>query len=111
MNILTIHLWVGFAVSALALLAAWQRPGRRITLYVVTLQILLGIVAIVQGFKAPSYHYLLAILGWIGYMVANGMARRSITARNVLLISGLSSLLLLIAFYVGMHAVKSGFAG
>lgn len=111
MNILTIHLWVGFAVAALAVLAVWQPPGRRVTLYVVSLQILLGIVAIVQGFKAPSYHYALAVLGWAGYMVANGMARRSTTARTVLLVTGLSSLLVLIAVYVGMHAVKAGFTG
>lgn len=111
MNILTIHLWVGFVVVVLALLAVWQRGVRRITLYVVSLQILAGIVVILQGFKAPSYHYALAILAWIGYMAANAMARRSASARNVLLVSGLSTILILIAFYVGMHAVKAGFAG
>ena len=111
MNILTFHLWVGFVAAALAVLAVWQPLGRRVTLYVVTLQILLGIVAVVQGLKAPSYHYALAVLGWAGYMVANGMARRSTTARTVLLVTGLSSLLVLIAFYVGQHAVKAGFSG
>ncbi|MEO7039268.1 MAG: hypothetical protein ABI186_04465 [Candidatus Elarobacter sp.] len=111
MNILTIHLWIGFVVAVLALLAVWQRGARRIVLYVVTLQILAGIVAILEGFKAPSYHYALAILAWIGYMVANGMARRSAGARYVLLISGLSTIFVLIAFYVGMHAVKAGFVG
>lgn len=111
MNILTVHLWIGFVVVVLALLAVWLRGVRRIVLYVVSLQILAGIIVILQGFKAPSYHYALAILAWIGYMVANGMTRRSASTRTVLLLSGLSTILILIAFYVGMHAVKAGFTG
>ena len=108
MTILTVHLWIGYIVALLAIVAVWQLPGRRITLYAVTLQIAIGVVLIAQGLKAPWYHYLLAVLAWIGYMAANGMARRSRTARNVLLLSGISTLLILIAFYVGMHAVKAG---
>ena len=107
---LNVHYGVAFLIAALAVFAVWQTPGRRITLYAVTLQILLGIVLIVQGMQAPWYHYALAVLAWIGYMAANAAARRSAAARNVLLISGASTLLILIAFYVGMHAVKAGYA-
>jgi hypothetical protein len=110
-SILNLHLWAGYIVALLAILAVWQLPGRRITLYAVTLQILIGIVLVVQGVKAPWYHYALAVVAWIGYMAANGLARRSPAARNIMLISGASTLLILIAFYVGMHAVKAGYAG
>jgi hypothetical protein len=108
---LTIHLWVGFAVAALAVLAVWQRPGRRITLYVVTLQILVGIVLVVQGVRAPWYHYALAVLGWGGYMGANALGRRSGGARTALIVAAASSLLVLVAFGIGQHAVRAGAGG
>jgi hypothetical protein len=110
-SILQIHLYAGFAVAALAVLAVWRRPERRITLYVVTLQILIGIVLMLQGMKVPWYHVALAVLGWAGYMAANAMARRDTPSSRVLLISGISSLLILFAYYVGMHAVKTGYTG
>jgi len=110
-NLLTVHLWVAFLVAALAVLAVWQRLGRRITLYVVTLQILLGIVLMVQGLKVPWYHPALAVVAWAGYMAANALARREGGRRNALIVAGISSLLVLIAYYAGMEAVKHGFAG
>ena len=111
MNTLTVHLYVAFAVAALAVVAVWQRTGRRITLYAVTVQIAIGIVLMVQGAKVPWYHAALAVLGWIGYMAANAMARRDPASRRALVISGVSSLLMLIAYYVGMQAVKAGYTG
>jgi hypothetical protein len=110
-NILAIHLYAGFAVAALAVLAVWRRPERRITLYAVTLQIVIGIVLMVQGVGAPWYHPALAVLGWIGYMAANAVARRDPGSRRALILSGVASALILVAFYAGMHAVKSGYAG
>jgi hypothetical protein len=111
MPLLAVHLYVGFAVAALAALAVWRRPERRITLYVVTLQILLGVGVVLQGARAPSLHYALALLGWAGYMVANALASRGRPRSVVLAIAGLSSLLILVAYYLGMHAVKTGYAG
>jgi hypothetical protein len=110
-NLLIIHLWVAFLVAALAVLAVWQRTGRRITLYVVTLQILIGIVLMVQGLKVPWYHPALAVVAWAGYMAANAMSRREGARRNALIVAGVASLLILIAYYVGMEAVKRGYAG
>ena len=108
MTTLTLHLWIGFAVAALAVLAVWQRTGRRITLYAVTLQILLGIVLVVQGLRGPWYHYALAVLGWIGYMAANTLSRRPGGARTALTVAAISSLLVLIAFGIGQQAVRGG---
>jgi hypothetical protein len=103
---LTIHLWVGFAVVALAVLAVWQHTGRRITLYAVTLQILVGVVLVVQGLRGPWYHYALAVLGWIGYMAANALGRRPGGARRPLVVAAIASLLVLIAFGIGQQAVR-----
>jgi hypothetical protein len=107
-SILTIHLYVAFAVVALAVLAVWRRPERRVTLYVVTLQILIGVWLMVQGLRAPWYHPALAVLGWAGYMAANAIARRQPGSRNPLIVAAVSSLLILVAYYVGAEAVKHG---
>jgi hypothetical protein len=110
-NTLTIHVYVAYLVAALALGAVWRRPGRRFTLYAVTLQIVVGIVLMVQGAKVPWYHPALAVLGWIGYMAANAIARRDPGSRNALVVTGVSSVLILVAYYVGMQAVKAGYTG
>jgi multisubunit Na+/H+ antiporter MnhB subunit len=108
MTTLTLHLWIGFAVAALAVLAVWQRTGRRITLYAVTLQILVGIVLVVQGVRGPWYHYALAVLAWAGYMAANALSRRPGGARTAIVVTVVSSLLVLIAFGIGQQAVRGG---
>jgi heme A synthase len=108
MPLLTLHYYVGFAVVALAVLAIWRRPERRITLYVVTLQIVIGVILVIQHLRAPSLHYALAILGWAGYMVSNALARQPERRRVALIIAVVSSVLLLIGFQIGMQAVKGG---
>ena len=108
MPLLSLHYYIGFAVVAVAVLAIWRRQDRRIALYVVTLQIVVGIILIIQHLRAPSLHYALAILGWAGYMVANALARRPERGRLALIIAVASSVLLLIGFSVGMQAVKAG---
>jgi hypothetical protein len=107
---LAIHLWVGFAVAALAVLAVWLRTGRRITLYAVTVQILVGCALVVQGLRGPWYHYGLAVLGWGGFMAANALSRRPGGGRTVLIVAVVSSLLMLVAFGIGQQAVRGGAA-
>ena len=102
---LTVHLWIGVLAVALAILAVWRRPGRRVTLYVVTLQILIGIALLIMGYRVSPLHMLAVLIGWAGYMAANAVAKRSNGARNALIIAGVSSLLILAAFELGRHAV------
>ena len=109
-NMLMVHLGVAYAVAGLAVLAVWLPAARRIALYVVTLQIVIGVVLMLQGPKVPWYHPALAVAGWAGYMVANAMSRREGGRRNALIVAGISSLLILIAYYVGMQAVKNGYS-
>jgi hypothetical protein len=100
-SILTIHLWLGALVVALAVLAIWRRPGRRVTLYVLTLQIIIGIVLAVEGARISPLHVVLAGLGWAGYMAANAYARRYPQRRVGLTIAVISSVLILAAFGIG----------
>jgi hypothetical protein len=103
-SVLVVHLWVGILVAACAALLVWRQIGRRITLYVLTLQIVLGIVLIVEGLRAPTTHYALAVVAWIGYMAANGMARKPEGRRNALIVTIVSSVLVLVALYIGSKA-------
>jgi hypothetical protein len=102
--VLVVHLAIGILVAACAALLVWQRTGRRVTLYVLTLQILLGIWLIVTGLRAPSEHYGLAIIAWIGYMAANGIARKEGRGNLVLAITVVSTLCVLGAAYLGAKA-------
>jgi hypothetical protein len=106
-SLLTIHLYVGFAVAALAVLAVWRLPERRITLYVVTVQIVLGAVLMAQHLRVPWYHPALAVLGWGGLMAANAIARRGRGPR-ALVVAAAAAVLLLLAYYAGIEAVKHG---
>jgi hypothetical protein len=101
--VLVVHLVVGILVALCAALLVWRQLGRRITLYVLTLQIGLGIWLIATGLRAPSEHYGLAILAWIGYMAANGIAKRG-RDRVALIITIVSTLCVLGAAYLGAKA-------
>ena len=111
MTLLTAHLWVAFVVALVAVLGVWRRSDRRIALYIVTLQILIGILLVARGLRAPSIHYGLALLGWAGYMVANAVARRANRHTLALVIAGVSSLFILCAYFIGMESVKHGYIG
>lgn len=104
-SVLVVHLVLGILVALCAALFVWRTKGRRITLYVLTLQIFIGIWLLTAQMKAPSVHYALAFVGWIGYMAANGMSRKAGQERNVLVITGASTAMVLAAFVIGLHAV------
>jgi hypothetical protein len=82
--------------------------GRRITLYLLSLQLLLGIVLMAQGLRAPTPHYVLALAGWAGYMGANYMGRQPDSKQNVLVLTVLSSAMILLAAYIGARAGSLG---
>jgi len=107
-TVLIVHLVVGILVALVAALWVWQQLGRRVMLYLLTLQIAIGIYLIVVGLKAPSAHYTLALVAWIGYMAANGMFRKPERRQLALGITGLSTVLVLVAFYLGYRAVMPG---
>lgn len=105
-TILTVHLWIGVLVVLLAVLAVWRTLGRRITLWVVTVQILIGIVLMTQGLRVNPLHPALAVIAWAGYMASNAVARRQGT-RAALIVAGISTVLLLVTFGLGQNAVRA----
>jgi len=104
---LTIHTIVAYLVALLAIAGIWWNLGRRILLYVLTLQILLGIWVLITGHNVSPLHYSFAVLAWIGYMIANAVARRG-KDKAALGISVASSVLVLVAYGIGQVAVKGG---
>ena len=107
-SVLVVHFWLGILVAACAALFVWFRLGRRITLYLLSLQLLLGIVLMSMGARVPMPHYLLALAGWAGYMGANYMSRQPDSKRNVLVLTVLSSAMVLLAAYIGARAGAPG---
>ena len=108
MNVLVVHYVVGILVALVAALWVWQQLGRRVMLYLLTLQIALGIWVIFTGLKAPSVHYALALVAWIGYMAANGLFRKPERRRIAFGLTGFSTVLVLIAFYIGWKTAMPG---
>jgi hypothetical protein len=100
-SVLVVHFWLGILVAACAALFVWFRLGRRITLYLLSLQLLLGIVLLVGGLRAPAPHFVLALVGWAGYMGANYISRQPDSKQNVLVLTVLSSAMVLLAAYIG----------
>jgi hypothetical protein len=107
-SVLVVHLILGILVAACAALFVWIRLGRRITLYVLSLQMLVGIALLIGGLRAPSPHYALAVAGWAGYMGANYMSRQPDSGKNVLVLTLLSSAMLILAAFAGAAAVGRG---
>jgi len=106
-SVLVVHFWLGILVAACAALLVWFRLGRRITLYALTLQILLGLVLLVLGHRAPPPHYVLAI-GVDRLYGGNLMSRQPDSRQNVLVLTILSSAMVLLAAYIGAATMHPG---
>jgi len=103
--LLSLHLVVGILVIVVTALSIASRPGRRIALYLITLQVILGIILIVQGLRAPNLHYGLALVGWAGLMVANRVQRKG-ERRLATAIAVASGMCLIVAFFQGYSSIK-----
>lgn len=103
---LTVHYVFGMVVAAGAVGVAWWRWGRRMLLYALTLQILLGLWAAAAGMRPPLLHLAFAVLGWGGYMAANAVARRPRGENVSLAIALAASACVLVAFAIGQWYLK-----
>ena len=103
---LTVHYIFAMLVAAGAVAIVWWQWGRRVMLYVLSVHILVGLWVIFSGSKAPTLHYVFALLAWIGYMAANGIGKRVGRENVALAVTILSSVFVLIAFAIGQWAVK-----
>jgi hypothetical protein len=104
---LLVHYGLAFLVAAGAVLVIWWPLGRRILLYLLTVHILVGGWVLSTHLRAPTLHYIFALLGWFGYMAANGIGRRAGRENVALAITIGSSVFVLIAFAIGQWAVKA----
>jgi hypothetical protein len=103
-SVLVVHLVLGILVALCAALLVWRKPGRRITLYLLTVQIILGVYLLSRGIKVRPEHYTLAILAFVGYMVANAMSRRPGRERVVMIVTVVSTVFVLGALVLGLKA-------
>jgi hypothetical protein len=103
-SVLVVHFWLGILVAACAALLAWFRLGRRVSLYLLSLQLVLGLALIVFGLRAPAPHVVLAVCGWGGYMFASYLSRQPDSRQNVLVVTIISSAMILLAAFVGVRA-------
>ncbi len=106
-NALSLHYVLAFLVAASAVLLIWWPWGRRVMLYLLTVHILVGGWVLSTHLRAPTLHYVFALLGWFGYMAANGIGRRAGKENVALAITIFSSVMVLIAFAIGQWAVKA----
>ncbi len=104
-SVLTAHLFVGLLALLAALTLVWRLPGRRLTLYVLTLQILLGGFLMAAGFRISPLHIVLALVGWGLYMAANALARRQAPAPRVLVLTSIGTLCVVLAGAIGSMAM------
>jgi hypothetical protein len=104
---LTVHNIFAMLVVAGAVGIVWWRWGRRVMLYLLTLQIILGVGVIFSGPRANVLHYTFAVLGWIGYMVANGIERRGGRENLALAVTLGSSACVCVAFAIGQWLMKA----
>lgn len=99
---------MGIIVLLALLSLSWRRVGRRVTLYLFTLQILLGLLAIAQGWHPPLAHWLCAVLGWVLLMAANGIERRHPDSTLPVWLAVVAILLTGAAYGIGEHAARVG---
>ncbi len=104
---LPLHYGLAFLIAASAVLLIWWPWGRRVMLYLLTVHILVGGLVLSTHLRAPALHYIFALLGWFGYMAANGIGRRPGKENVALAITIFSSVLVLIAFAIGQWSVKA----
>jgi hypothetical protein len=106
-NALLLHYGLAFLVAATAVVLIWWPWGRRVMLYLLTVHILVGGWVLSTHLRAPTLHYVFALIGWFGYMAANGIGRRPGKENVALAITIFSSVAVLIAFAIGQWAVKA----
>jgi hypothetical protein len=104
--ILSVHNIIGMVVVLVAIAAIFWLPARRIVLYLLVLQIVVG--AAVWGvtkIAPPAAHYILAILNGGVYAMAAVFERRGRPRGLVIGMLVLGAIIFVVVYGLGMHAV------
>lgn len=104
--LLTAHALLGSLVLLSAVAALFVRAARRVTLYLLALQIVFGgIVSGALKVPPPALHALLALVAGGVYAAANAFERRGKSPAAVRAMLVLGVLIIASVYYLGEHAL------
>jgi hypothetical protein len=106
---LQLHQGIGYIVVLGAVIALFDRRARRIELFILLAQVLIGIALwAMLRHGPPLLHWLLALIAGGIYAMANAFERRGRPPGQVRALLVLALVIVAIVFYLGMSAVKAG---
>jgi hypothetical protein len=106
--ILKIHNAVALLLFLAAVLAIFMPVVRRYVVYVLALQIVLGVTVWLKvGLVAPPAHWILAILVGGVWPMANALERKGRPKAAVMAVSAVGAVIVAFVLYLGMHAAKA----
>jgi hypothetical protein len=106
--ILKIHNIVALLLFVVALAAIFVPVARRYVVYVLALQIVLGITLWLKvHLVAPPAHWILAILVGGVWPMANALERKGRPKAAVMAITAVGALIVALVIYIGTHAAKA----
>ncbi len=108
MLILKIHNIVALLLFVIAIAAIFVPVARRYVVYVLALQIVLGIALWLKvHLVAPPAHWILAILVGGVWPMANALERKGRPKAAVMTVSAVGAVIVALVLYIGMHTAKS----
>ena len=108
MQLLSVHNALAGIVLLVSIAAIFWLPARRIVLYVLVLQIVVGgAVWGVTKIVPPAAHWILAILNGGTYAMANVFERRGRPKGLVVGMLVLGAVIFAIVYSIGMHAARA----
>jgi len=108
MAILNVHYAIGLVLFLTALGAIFVPVLRRVVVYVLLVQILLGIVTWwTTKLVPPAPHWILAILVGGIWPMANAFERKGRPKAVVMGVCAVAALVIAYVIYLGMHALRA----
>ena len=108
MLILKIHNIVALLLFIVAVAAIFVPVARRYVVYVLALQIVLGIALWLKvHLVAPPAHWILAILVGGVWPMANALERKGRPKAAVMTVTAVGAVIVALVLYIGMHAAKT----
>lgn len=107
MALLNVHYAVGLILFVTALAAIVLPQARRVVVYVLLLQILLGVATWwATKLVPPAPHWILALLTGGIWPMANAFERRGRPKAVVMAICAAGAIVVAYVIYLGMHALR-----
>ena len=108
MILLNVHYAVGLVLFVTALAAIFNATARRAVVFVLLVQVLLGIATWwTTKLVPPAPHWILALLSGGIWPMANAFERRGRPQAVVMGICALAAVVVAFVIYLGMHALHA----